>query len=125
MKPLLTHSYPPLTVTLPACLVPITRLLTTKEQRAFNRNENLFPTEMQSFDNHDNSTLTNNCRNSTPELIDMEFTCTNPLDHYSTVSNLKSNMHTDATSVNLRTDNNGDVSAHFTSSSSSSPSKPL
>ncbi|CAM4802081.1 unnamed protein product [Rotaria magnacalcarata] len=95
MKPLLTHSYPPLTVTLPACLVPITRLLTTKEQRAFNRNENLFPTEMQSFDNHDNSTLTNNCRNSTPELIDMEFTCTNPLDHYSTVSNLKSNMHTD------------------------------
>ncbi len=33
MKPLLTHSYPPLTVTLPACLLPITKFLTTKEQR--------------------------------------------------------------------------------------------
>jgi hypothetical protein len=33
MKPLLTHSYPPLTATLPACLLPITKFLTTKEQR--------------------------------------------------------------------------------------------
>ncbi|CAF4070554.1 unnamed protein product [Rotaria sp. Silwood2] len=33
MKPLLTHSYPPLTVTLPAYLVPITKFLTTQEQR--------------------------------------------------------------------------------------------
>ena len=33
MKPLLTHSSPPLTATLPACLLPMTRLLTTKEQR--------------------------------------------------------------------------------------------
>lgn len=33
MKPLLTHSYPPLTVTLPTCFLPLTRLLTTKEQR--------------------------------------------------------------------------------------------
>ena len=33
MKPLLTNSYPPLTATLPTCLLPITKLLTTKEQR--------------------------------------------------------------------------------------------
>lgn len=33
MKPLLTHSTPPLTATLPACLLPLTKLLTTKEQR--------------------------------------------------------------------------------------------
>ena len=33
MKPLLTHSYPPLTATLPTCFLPITRLLTTREQR--------------------------------------------------------------------------------------------
>jgi hypothetical protein len=35
MKPLLTHSYPPLTATLPTCLLPITKLLTTKEQRTW------------------------------------------------------------------------------------------
>ena len=35
MKPLLTHSYPPLTATLPACLLPLTQLLTTKEQRTW------------------------------------------------------------------------------------------
>jgi len=33
MKPLLTNSYPPLTATLPTCLLPITKFLTTKEQR--------------------------------------------------------------------------------------------
>jgi hypothetical protein len=33
MKPLLTNSQPPLTATLPACLIPITKFLTTKEQR--------------------------------------------------------------------------------------------
>ena len=33
MKPLLTHSQPPLTATLPTCFLPITKFLTTKEQR--------------------------------------------------------------------------------------------
>jgi len=44
MKPLLTNSYPPLTATLPARLLPITKFLTTKEQRiavSFISNSNL------------------------------------------------------------------------------------
>ncbi|CAF1293361.1 unnamed protein product, partial [Didymodactylos carnosus] len=38
MKPLLTHSYPPLTATLPTCFLPLTSLLTTREQRNWHRN---------------------------------------------------------------------------------------
>ncbi|CAF1117759.1 unnamed protein product [Rotaria sordida] len=120
MKPLLTHSYPPLTVTLPACLVPITKFLTTKEQRNMNRNETSSQNVTPSHDNHNESKLNHNYRNnSTVELIDMDLTSSNSHDYYPTESNTKSNIQNDETSVNLRTDNNGDVSAHFISSSSS------
>ncbi|CAF0974749.1 unnamed protein product [Rotaria sordida] len=120
MKPLLTHSYPPLTVTLPACLVPITKFLTTKEQRNTNRNETSSQNVTPSHDNHNESKLNHNYRNnSTVELIDLDLTSSNSHDYYPTESNTKSNIQNDETSVNLRTDNNGDVSAHFISSSSS------
>jgi sodium/hydrogen exchanger-like protein 6/7 len=102
MKPLLTNSYPPLTATLPARLLPITKFLTTKEQRAANRNESSLVV------NNDDSMLNNH---PTLELIDIDGISSNTLDDYST--------HKDETmNVNLRTDNNGNVSAHFTSPSS-------
>jgi len=111
MKPLLTNSYPPLTATLPACLLPITKLLTTKEQRIINRNERL------SMENSDESILNNHHTVPTSNLIDPEGFSTIQFDYYP-----QSNSRQDESrSVNLRTDNNGDVSAHFTSP----PSQPI
>ncbi|CAF4025983.1 unnamed protein product [Adineta steineri] len=89
MKPLLTHSYPPLTATLPPCLLPITRLLTTKEQRTMSRNENSLSNLTPSMMNSDDSILNNNHTVPTLELIDMDNS-----DDYLTGSNFKSNTRT-------------------------------
>ncbi|CAF1581743.1 unnamed protein product [Adineta steineri] len=89
MKPLLTHSYPPLTATLPPCLLPITRLLTTKEQRTMSRNENSLSNLTPSMMNSDDSILNNNHAVPTLELIDMDNS-----DDYLTGSNFKSNTRT-------------------------------
>ncbi|CAF4638818.1 unnamed protein product, partial [Rotaria sp. Silwood1] len=95
MKPLLTHSYPPLTVTLPACLVPITKFLTTKEQRNQNRNERSSQIVIPSLDNHNELVLNSKYDNSTVELIDMEGISSNAHAYYPVDSIRKSNLQND------------------------------
>ncbi|CAF0875319.1 unnamed protein product [Rotaria sp. Silwood1] len=95
MKPLLTHSYPPLTVTLPACLVPITKFLTTKEQRNQNRNERSSQIVIPSLDNHNELVLNSKYDNSTVELIDMEGISSNTHAYYPVDSIRKSNLQND------------------------------
>ncbi|CAF1312049.1 unnamed protein product [Adineta ricciae] len=108
MKPLLTHSSPPLTATLPVCLLPITRLLTTKEQRTLHRNDNFSPNITSSIISSDDSILNNHQGVPTLELIDIDN-----VDLYSRSNTL------------IDTDKNGDVTARFTASSSSSPAAQL
>ncbi|UJR38360.1 hypothetical protein I4U23_031030 [Adineta vaga] len=111
MKPLLTHSYPPLTATLPTCFLPITKLLTTKEQRTMHRNENISSSIHSPMVSSDDSILNNHHVIPTLELIDIDT-----VDLYSNSNRLMN----EPMSVNLHTDKNGDVSARFTASSSSS-----